>query len=51
MKEDGTRSMWADAAKNRRCLVLSTGIVESRHVPKIGKKASKRNGRAFSEHA
>jgi putative SOS response-associated peptidase YedK len=30
--------MWADAAKNRRCLVLSTGIVESRHVPKIGKK-------------
>lgn len=37
-KEDGKRSMWADAAKNRRCLVLSTGIVESRHVPKIGKK-------------
>ncbi|UOE48707.1 SOS response-associated peptidase [Mucilaginibacter sp. SMC90] len=34
----GKRSMWADAAKNRRCLVLSTGIVESRHVPKIGKK-------------
>ena len=38
LKEDGKRSMWADAAKNRRCLVLSTGIVESRHVPKIGKK-------------
>ena len=38
VKEDGKRSMWASAAKNRRCLVLSTGIVESRHVPKIGKK-------------
>jgi putative SOS response-associated peptidase YedK len=38
VKEDGTRSMWADAARARRCLVLSTGIVESRHVPKIGKK-------------
>ncbi|CAM3799894.1 SOS response-associated peptidase [Mucilaginibacter galii] len=38
VKENGDRSMWADAAKNRRCLVLSTGIVESRHVPKIGKK-------------
>ena len=37
-KEDGKRSMWAEAAKNRRCLVLSTGIVESRHIPKIGKK-------------
>jgi putative SOS response-associated peptidase YedK len=38
VKEDGKRSMWADAAKNRRCLVLSTGIVESRHIPKVGKK-------------
>jgi putative SOS response-associated peptidase YedK len=38
INEDGQRSMWADAAKNRRCLVLSTGIVESRHVNKIGKK-------------
>ena len=38
VKEDGKRSMWADAAKNRRCLVLSTGFVESRHIPKIGKK-------------
>jgi putative SOS response-associated peptidase YedK len=37
-KEDGKKSMWSSAAKNRRCLVLSTGIVESRHVPKIGKK-------------
>lgn len=37
-KEDGKPSMWASAAKNRRCLVLSTGIVESRHIPKIGKK-------------
>jgi putative SOS response-associated peptidase YedK len=37
-KEDGKRSMWSSAAKNRRCLVLSTGIVESRHVPKTGKK-------------
>jgi putative SOS response-associated peptidase YedK len=38
INEEGKRSMWADAAKNRRCLVLSTGIVESRHIPKIGKK-------------
>jgi len=38
INEAGKRSMWADAAKNRRCLVLSTGIVESRHVPRIGKK-------------
>lgn len=38
VKEDGKKSMWSSAAKNRRCLVLSTGIVESRHVPKIGKK-------------
>jgi putative SOS response-associated peptidase YedK len=38
VKEDGNKSMWADAAKNRRCLVISTGIVESRHIPKIGKK-------------
>lgn len=37
-KEDGKKSMWSSAAKNRRCLVLSTGIVESRHIPKIGKK-------------
>lgn len=38
VKEDGKRSMWADAAVTRRCLVLSTGLVESRHIPKIGKK-------------
>ena len=38
VREDGKRSMWADAARVRRCLVLSTGIVESRHIPKIGKK-------------
>lgn len=38
VKEDGSRSMWADAAVTRRCLVLSTGLVESRHIPKIGKK-------------
>jgi len=38
VKEDGKPSMWSSAAKNRRCLVLSSGIVESRHVPKIGKK-------------
>jgi len=37
-KEEGKKSMWSSAAKNRRCLVLSTGIVESRHIPKIGKK-------------
>jgi hypothetical protein len=34
VKEDGKRSMWAGAAKNRRGLVLSTGIVESRHLAK-----------------
>jgi putative SOS response-associated peptidase YedK len=44
VKKDGKRSMWADAAKNRRCLVLSTGIVESRHIPKIGK-----NGQQLKE--
>lgn len=36
--ESGGWSMWSEAAQKRRCLVLSTGIVESRHVPKIGKK-------------
>ncbi len=36
--EQGKKSMWADAAKSRRCIVLSTGIVESRHMPKIGAK-------------
>jgi putative SOS response-associated peptidase YedK len=37
--DEGRTSMWADAVKNgRRCLVLSTGIVESRHLEKFGKK-------------
>ena len=36
--EKGNTAMWADAVeKGRRCLVLSTGMVENRHVPKIGK--------------
>jgi len=30
--EAGKRSMWADAARTRRCLVLSTGFFEWRHV-------------------
>jgi putative SOS response-associated peptidase YedK len=39
LNDKGQRSMWADAVnKGRRCLVLSTGIVENRHVQKIGKK-------------
>lgn len=38
LNEKGRRSMWADAAVNGRCLVLSTGFFEYRHVPKIGKK-------------
>lgn len=38
INDKGKRSMWADAAVNRRCLVLSSGLVESRHMPKIGKK-------------
>jgi putative SOS response-associated peptidase YedK len=37
--DEGRTSMWSDAIKKgRRCLVLSTGIVESRHVEKLGKK-------------
>jgi putative SOS response-associated peptidase YedK len=37
--DKGKPSLWWDAVKNgRRCLVLSTGIVESRHIEKIGKK-------------
>jgi putative SOS response-associated peptidase YedK len=36
--ESGGYSMWTEPARKRRCLVLSTGIVESRHIPKIGKK-------------
>lgn len=39
VNEKGNRSMWADAVeKGRTCLVLSTGMVENRHIPKIGKK-------------
>lgn len=39
INEKGERSMWADAVeKGRTCLVISTGIVENRHQPKIGKK-------------
>lgn len=38
ISEKGRKAMWADAAIKRRCLVLSTGIIESRHVPKLGKK-------------
>jgi putative SOS response-associated peptidase YedK len=36
--DKGEKSMWADAVeKGRTCLVLSTGMVENRHLPKIGK--------------
>jgi putative SOS response-associated peptidase YedK len=39
INEKGKRSMWADAVeKGRTCLVLSTGMVENRHIHKIGKK-------------
>lgn len=39
INEKGQKSMWADAVeKGRTCLVLSTGMVENRHMPKIGKK-------------
>lgn len=37
-REDGKKSMWAEAGRQRRCLVLSTGLVESMHVPTYGKK-------------
>jgi len=32
VNEAGKRSMWADAVKKRRCLVLSTGFFEWRHI-------------------
>ena len=38
LNEQGKRSMWADAPEKRRCLVLSTGIIESRHIFPLGKK-------------
>jgi len=39
LNDKGEKSMWASAVeKGRTCLVLSTGMVENRHIPKIGKK-------------
>jgi putative SOS response-associated peptidase YedK len=39
LNDKGDTSMWADAVKKgRTCLVLSTGMVENRHINKIGKK-------------
>jgi putative SOS response-associated peptidase YedK len=39
LNEKGQTSMWADAVnKGRTCLVLSTGIVENRHVNRLSKK-------------
>lgn len=32
VNEAGRKSMWADAVKKRRCLVLSTGFFEWRHI-------------------
>jgi len=32
LNEAGRKSMWADAAKKRRCLILSTGFFEWRHI-------------------
>lgn len=37
-RDDGKKSMWADAARKRRCLVLSTGLIESMHIPTFGKQ-------------
>jgi putative SOS response-associated peptidase YedK len=36
--DKGNKSMYADAARSRRCLVLSSGIYEWQHVPKKNKK-------------
>lgn len=36
--DSGRPSMWAPAARARRCLVLSSGFFDFRHVPKIGAK-------------
>lgn len=45
VNEKGNKSMWSDAVeKGRRCLVLSTGIVENRHVNKIGKQGQELKG-------
>ena len=38
VNEKGKKSMWAEAARQRRCLVLSTGIIESMHMPTYGKQ-------------
>lgn len=38
INDKGRQSMWSNAAVNGRCLVLSTGFFEYRHIPKIGKK-------------
>jgi len=38
VNEKGRKSIFADAARSRRCLVLSTGFFEWRHLPKLGKK-------------
>jgi len=36
--EAGKKSMWADAVKKRRCLVLSTGFFEWRHIYRMHAK-------------
>lgn len=36
--ERGAPTMWASAAKSRRCLVLSSGFFEFRHLPRVGKR-------------
>jgi putative SOS response-associated peptidase YedK len=38
VNEKGRKSMWADAALNGRCLVMSSYFFEYRHLPVIGKK-------------
>ncbi|WP_158526262.1 SOS response-associated peptidase [Pedobacter paludis] len=38
VSESGKPSMWRNAARENRCLVFSTGIIESQHIPKLGKK-------------
>lgn len=38
VNDKGNRSMYREGALNGRCLVLSTGFYEWRHIPKLGKK-------------
>jgi len=38
VNDKGRLSMFREGAKNGRCLVLSTGFYEYRHIPKLGKK-------------